>query len=77
VSQHFVDLSSALLTLALLPLIAGLGLDAYLIARLILVDEEIAMIVAGGVSMTLLCLWYGLPALGRLQQRTGRRQGGH
>src|SRR4029453_16077357 len=70
VSQHFVDLSSALLTLALLPLIAGLGLDAYLIARLILVDEEIAMIVAGGVSMTLLCLWYGLPALGRLQQRT-------
>jgi len=43
-----------------LPLIAGLGLDTYLIARLILVDEEIAMIVAGGVSMTLLCLWYGL-----------------
>jgi hypothetical protein len=77
VSQHFVDLSSALLALALLPLIAGLGLDTYLIARLILVDEEVAMIVAGGVSMTLLCLWYGLPALGRLRQRTDRRQGGY
>ena len=56
VSQHFVDLSSALLTLALLPLIAGLGLDTYLIARLILVDEEVAMLVAGSVSMALLCL---------------------
>jgi hypothetical protein len=77
VSRHFVDLSSALLTLALLPLIAGLGLDTYLIARLILVDEEIAMIVTGGVSTTLLCLWYGLPALRRLRQRTGRRPGGH
>ena len=56
VSRHFVDLSSALLTLALLPLIAGLGLDTYLIARLILVDEEVAMLVAGSVSMALLCL---------------------
>ena len=77
VSRHFVDLSSALLTLALLPLVAGLGLDTYLIARLILVGEEVAMLVAGGVSMALLCLWYGWPALGRLRQRTGRRQGGH
>jgi hypothetical protein len=62
---------------ARIPLVAGLGIDTYLIARLILIDEEVAMLVAGGVSMTLLCLWYGLPALGRLRQRTGRRQGGH
>ena len=77
VSRQFVDLSSGLLTLALLPLIVGLALDTYLIARLILVDEEVGMLVAGGVSVTLLCLWYGLPALRRRQQRTGRRQGGH
>ncbi len=75
VSQHFVDLSSALLTLALLPLVTGLGLDTYLIARLILVAEEVAILVAAGVSLTLLCLWYGLPALGRRRQRTC--QGGH
>jgi hypothetical protein len=77
VSQHFVDLSSTLLTLALLPLVTGLGLDTYLIARLILMGEEVAMLVAAGISMTLLCLWYALPALGRRRQRVCRRQGGH
>lgn len=45
-SQHFVDLSSTLLTLALLPLVAGLGLDTFLIARLILAEEAVAMLVA-------------------------------
>lgn len=74
VTRYFVDLSSVLLTLALLPLVAGLGLDSYLVARLILFDEELAMLVAGGLSMTLLCLWYGLPILSGQRQRTFRRQ---
>jgi hypothetical protein len=74
-SQHFVDLSSTLLTLALVPLVAGLGLDTFLIARLILADEAVAMLVAAGASMTLLGLWYGLPALGRRRQSAARQSG--
>ena len=48
VSRRFIDLSSTLLTLAMLPLIAGVCLDTYLIARLILRIRSLAMIVAAG-----------------------------
>jgi Family of unknown function (DUF6328) len=65
VSQRFVDLSSALLTIAMLPLIAGLTLDTYLIARLILHEGSAALIVAGCAAAVLLGLWYGLPAFCR------------
>ena len=65
VSRRFVDLSSTLLTIAMLPLIAGVCLDTYLIARLILKERDPAMIVAVGTALLLACLWYGLPAFGR------------
>jgi hypothetical protein len=65
VSRRFVDMSSTLLMLAMLPLIAGVCLDAYLIARLILKDQDLAMIVAAGTAPLLAGLWYGLPAFCR------------
>jgi hypothetical protein len=65
VSRRFVDLSSSLLTFAMLPLIAGVCFDTYLIARLILNEREPAMIVAAGTALALACLWYGLPAVCR------------
>jgi Family of unknown function (DUF6328) len=65
VSRRFIDLSSTLLTLAMLPLIAGVCLDTYLIARLILNEQELAMIVAAGTAVLLAGLWYGLPAVCR------------
>jgi uncharacterized BrkB/YihY/UPF0761 family membrane protein len=65
VSRRFVDLSSTLLTFAMLPLIAGVCLDTYLIARLILKEHELAMIVAVGTALLLGGLWYGLPAICR------------
>ncbi len=65
VSRRFVDLSSTLLTFAMLPLIAGVSLDTYLIARLILDERDPAKIVAAGTALLLACLWYGLPAVCR------------
>jgi hypothetical protein len=65
VSRRFVDLSSSLLTFAMLPLIAGVCLDTYLIARLILNEREPAMIIAAGTALLLAGLWYGLPAFCR------------
>src|SRR5689334_188141 len=65
VSRRFVDLSSSLLTLAMLPLIAGVCLDTYLIARLILNDRGQALLVAVGTALLLAALWYGLPAFCR------------
>ncbi len=65
VSRRFIDLSSTLLTIAMLPLIVGVCLDAYLIGRLILDDRDGARIVAGATALLLACLWYGLPAVCR------------
>jgi hypothetical protein len=65
VSRRFVDLSSTLLTVAMLPLIADGCLDTYLIAQLILKELELAMIVANGTALLLAALWYGLPAFCR------------
>ena len=65
VSRRFVDMSSTLLMLAMLPLIAGVCLDTYLISRLILKDQGSAVIVAAGTALLLAGLWYGVPAFCR------------
>ena len=65
VSRRFVDLFSALLTFAMLPLVAGVCVDTYLIARLILTERGSALIVAAGTALLLAGLWYGLPAFCR------------
>jgi uncharacterized membrane-anchored protein len=65
VTRRFVDLSSMLLTLAMVPLIAAFCLDAYLVARLILEERTMSAIVAGIVAIVLAGLWYGLPAICR------------
>jgi hypothetical protein len=65
VSRRFVELSSGLLTLAMLPLVAGVSLDTYLVALLILNEREPAMMVSAVTALLLTGLWYGLPALCR------------
>lgn len=65
VSRRFIDLSSTLLTLAMMPLIAGVCLDTYLVARLILEERDMAMIVAAVTALLLTGLWYGVPAVCR------------
>jgi uncharacterized membrane-anchored protein len=65
VTRRFVDLSSRLLTLAMIPLIAGICVDAYLISRLILDERTMPAIIAGIVAVVLGGLWYGLPAFCR------------
>jgi uncharacterized membrane-anchored protein len=65
VTRRFVNLSSLLLTLAMMPLIAGVCIDAYLIARLILDERTLPAIIAGFVAVVLAGLWYGLPVIGR------------
>ena len=65
VTRRFVDLTSTLLTLAMMPLIAGLSIDAYLIARLILDQRTEAAVVAAVLAMVLAGLWFALPAFCR------------
>ena len=65
VTRRFVDLSSALLTTAMVPLIAGLSLDTYLLSRLILPGTILPALAATIVALTLAGLWFGLPAVCR------------
>ena len=64
-SRRFVNLASTLLTLAMIPLIAGIALDSYLIGRLILRDTMGAVIVAAGLAIAFAALWFALPAMCR------------
>jgi|SRR5690348_7905287 hypothetical protein len=65
VSREFVDLASTLLSLALMPLIAGLAIDAYLLVRLVVHDTAPALACAGALALVLVGLWFGLPQLAR------------
>lgn len=68
VSREFVDLASTLLSLALMPLIAGLAIDAYLLVRLVAHDTALALACAIALAAALAGLWFGLPQLARRQR---------
>jgi hypothetical protein len=68
VSRRFVDLSSKLLCAAMLPFIAAVALDAYLVSRLILHDTLSSLAVAGVTAAILGGLWFGLPLGDRRRQ---------
>ena len=65
VTRRFVTLASRFLTLAMIPLIVGICLDTYLIARLVLEEKAMPAIIAGTVAVVLVGLWYALPAVCR------------
>lgn len=69
VSRRFVDLSSTVLTIAMVPLIVGVSLDAFLVARLITHHVAGSALVGAGVAVVLVVLWFGLPAMGRRLKR--------
>ena len=63
VSRRFVDLSSWLLTVSMIPFIAGMCLDTYLVGRLIVPDETWGFAAAAGMLVVLAGLWFVLPAV--------------
>ena len=65
VSRRFVNLSSTVLTVAMVPLIAGVSLDTFLIARLITHHLTLSAAVAAATASVLASLWLVFPALCR------------
>jgi uncharacterized protein DUF6328 len=65
VTRRFVNLSSSFLTLAMVPLIVAFAIDTYLVARLILDEQTMSVVIAGIVALVLAGLWYLLPAMCR------------
>lgn len=66
VTRRFVDLSSRLLMISMIPFTAGMCLDTYLIGRLIAPGGMLGLVAGGGMLFTLAGLWFVLPfAFGR------------
>jgi hypothetical protein len=68
VTKRFVTLSSVLLTLSMIPFIAGVCLDTYLVGRIILRTPLPAAVAAGAMLLVLTGLWFVLPTVGRLHR---------
>lgn len=67
VSHGFIRLTSRLLLWSMFPLLAGLCLDFYLIASLIVKNRALSMALTVLVSMVFLVLWFMLPRINALQ----------
>lgn len=61
VSRRFVDLASRFLELAMVPLMFGISLDLFLLARLILNDVTLSAAIAIAMLFIFFGLWYVLP----------------
>lgn len=65
VTRRFVKLASRLLTIAMIPFIVGMSLDAYLVGQLVSDDTPLGLIGAAGMLLILSTLWFLLPAIVR------------
>ena len=69
VTRRFVDVSSMLLTLSMVPFTLGVCLDTYLVGRIILQDRGASLAAAIAVLLMLTGLWFVLPVLCRPHRR--------
>ena len=65
VTERFVKMSSRLLTIAMVPFIAGICLDTYLLGKMILKETAPAILAAGAALVVFVGLWFVLPQLAR------------
>jgi len=65
VSRQFITISSRLLMASMAPLTAGLCLDVYVVARVILDERGVAAIIAAALLGVFVVFWLLLPRLAR------------
>jgi hypothetical protein len=61
VSRRFVEIASRLLAIAMLPLVAGITVDLFVVARLILKDVTLSAAIATLAVILFVGLWYVFP----------------
>lgn len=66
VSRRFIAISSRLLMASMVPLTAGLCLDVYVVARLIVDTRGVAAIIAAALLCVFIVFWFVSPRLARL-----------
>jgi hypothetical protein len=65
VSARFLTLASRLLLGTMIPLMLGIGIDFYVIARVILANSWLSFLLAFALVSLFASLWFLLPPLGR------------
>jgi hypothetical protein len=64
-TMRLLLLGGRLLLSAMVPLMVGIGLDFYLIARVILGGRGVSAVLTGLLMLLFVFLWFGLPRIGR------------
>ena len=72
VSAGFIRLAGRLLLIALVPLALGIGMDFYLIARVILQDPGLSLLLAVLLVLFFWGAWFMLPRVPALIRLTGK-----
>lgn len=63
ISRQFIRLSSYLLLLSMFPLLAGICIDFYLVADLVLAHSWWSGLLTAGLTMIFISLWYVFPRM--------------
>jgi hypothetical protein len=71
VSNRHLRVSSIMLTIGMLPLMLAIGIDVYIVARVVSRSVAAAALVAGLVGCVFVGLWIVLPCVARLGHRGG------
>jgi hypothetical protein len=70
-SEGFIRLASWFLLIALVPLVLGISIDFYLVARLVRVDRALSILLAILLGLMFVVAWYVLPHWSVLHRFTG------
>jgi hypothetical protein len=70
--ERFLRMSSAIVTVALVPLALGVAGELYVATARLLPDSSASLWIAAGAVCTLLGLWYALPLALRVRRSEGR-----
>ncbi len=73
-SESFIALATRLLLWAMIPLVLGIGLDFYLIARIILANSWLSAVLAALLVLFFFSAWFLLPRLEPLRRWVSGRE---
>ena len=65
ISRYFIELASRLLTLALAPLLLGIVIEIFIVARVILQSAAISLVIAAVLLAAFVGLWFVFPYMRR------------
>jgi uncharacterized PurR-regulated membrane protein YhhQ (DUF165 family) len=72
-TESFIKLATYLLLCSMLPLMVGITLDFYLIARLILENNTLSLLLAVALMIWFATFWFLLPRFSRLRKSVGTK----